>query len=1692
MEARPDVILMANGHDISATKKRIRTISVTVGADLRSAYSLTYDQAPFSNTSRLTLVELYGTNAAVATDGTVTPPTTGLMKKRIASFDYQDTGASYTLVANVLPRLAPSYKTTARSVDGMNLNGKDDLHGDVESGTWHEGDHWDDPDYWEEELKKERKRVVFNADGTFAVGTADGINGVQFVGRFDGSRNFRDLIYNNVANRRVEQTWGVSVPCSSAPAAYQAACEALPTGIDFRKRVVVDVEGNGIDSLHEFDPNDAPFEDADFMGVVDLEGNGRQELLFSDDDENNTVYKWRLVNGVWVRTPMAAIIDCEGTVSCAVADVNGDGATDAIQFRHANDQNTANIYLSTGRSLKLHGSVTLPGADPVGRLFTDYDNDGKNDFLIMEDPGDTDDNKPRIYALQFASSQNSLVKFLPFAIRDADTVGDFNGDGLPDFVGDQSSSPLAGLVAHLSNPGAANPNLLKSVLNELGATISVDYGPSSQWANGYMPQVMHAVTRLSVNDGRGQVAATSYSYAGGKYDPVARKFLGYRKIVETKPLANGEAAAPSVETTYRQDLASYGLPELTVYKNGAGAVRKQVDETWWVHLGSKPYRALNIQTDTTLSENTSRTLSVTRTFDAWGNLRDEHDLGRIDVAGDERWTARRWTANTEAFITGLLSAETVWPDVGAEMPLKATYFLYDGAASYTTPPTKGDLTRILRKVSYDAGAPIDTVVENFAYDSFGNRIRAIDGANNRTEWDYDDDYHLYPVTERSPRYFANGTLLADPRHVTTADYNFLCDLPAKRTDLNGIDHTYLYDPFCRLKDYRNAGTGFYRLISYVSEGSAAAQHLRVYEPLPNGVGSTYKSSYFDGRGRVWRERSYGDAAADPVRLVDTDHDARSNVARKSHPYFYGETAQWTQTTYDWADRPLVTTNPDPDGSSRSHAYYLYPNDVLNYSDNVPLSYMRQVDELGRTSIIYSSSWGDVIRTTQALEDGSSHYEIRSYDRFHRLTKVRDVGGAVWSYLYDMMGNRIEASDPDLGKWSYEYDAANQLVKQTDARSTVTAMSYDQLGRLLKRWVVSPSVSDPVLVENIYDEARTGYFNVGQLTTSKNTAAIHRIDYGKSGNALKREAVIDGHSHVTLVTEDKSHKPTRIRYTPGTLDVGTSADPWTYTVNGQLYSIPGYIDATEYEADGQTRTITYVNGVVTAFTYSPTRRWLTSVRTTRGATVLFDNIYTRDLAGRIRAINGVAATDDWTYSYNHLDWLMSTNNAGNNRLDETFAYAPNGNLLSRTRLADAFTYPSGWHPRPHAPVKLGATTIDYDANGNMTADGSRVLTWDAANRLDKVTIGAAETTFAYGPDGARAKKAHSLGSITLYPSADVEINATGGTIDLADYTRYPHPDIKVVGATKYWLHRDHLASVRFVTNEAGAVVEQTGYAAYGEQVVAATGQPNTGFQTKKGYIGERYDPETGLLYLNARYMDPKFGRFISPDDWDPTALGVGTNRYAYALNDPVNNADNNGHIVTSDRSNDANYTTSGRDWAGGSSSANYGGRVGGSGGEFAGISYKTETHFREVGQVVAPLGVFGPPVPPQSIPGTPAYEQWQQDSKTLGDIISDWWSDRLANVKATPGVPETLVGIQDKKAKLQGKRHLSGPLAPENGGIGDVDADFDTLTGGVSTPVTPGLGYPEGTIMGANGISKRPDGKIDIPSRGSKPHETLHY
>jgi hypothetical protein len=50
----------------------------------------------------------------------------------------------------------------------------------------------------------------------------------------------------------------------------------------------------------------------------------------------------------------------------------------------------------------------------------------------------------------------------------------------------------------------------------------------------------------------------------------------------------------------------------------------------------------------------------------------------------------------------------------------------------------------------------------------------------------------------------------------------------------------------------------------------------------------------------------------------------------------------------------------------------------------------------------------------------------------------------------------------------------------------------------------------------------------------------------------------------------------------------------------------------------------------------------------------------------------------------------------------------------------------------------------------------------------------------------------------------------------------------------------------------------------------------------------------VLAMLAMSVNSANARFVSPDNMDPTLPGVGTNRYSYAGNDPINKSDPNGH------------------------------------------------------------------------------------------------------------------------------------------------------------------------------------------------------
>ena len=121
----------------------------------------------------------------------------------------------------------------------------------------------------------------------------------------------------------------------------------------------------------------------------------------------------------------------------------------------------------------------------------------------------------------------------------------------------------------------------------------------------------------------------------------------------------------------------------------------------------------------------------------------------------------------------------------------------------------------------------------------------------------------------------------------------------------------------------------------------------------------------------------------------------------------------------------------------------------------------------------------------------------------------------------------------------------------------------------------------------------------------------------------------------------------------------------------------------------------------------------------------------------------------------------------------------------------------------------------------------------------------------------------------------------------------------------------------------------------------------------------------------------------------------------------------------------------------------------------------------------------------------AYTAWELH-KELNQLHNE---SAPSDVPKSPPLPDRLVGANPRKGS--GKTAKSDGLAPENGGTGDPEKDFDKLTGGDSGPAPSGKNYPAGTRLGGNKISLRPASgengpRIDIPANGDKPPETLHY
>jgi RHS repeat-associated protein len=188
----------------------------------------------------------------------------------------------------------------------------------------------------------------------------------------------------------------------------------------------------------------------------------------------------------------------------------------------------------------------------------------------------------------------------------------------------------------------------------------------------------------------------------------------------------------------------------------------------------------------------------------------------------------------------------------------------------------------------------------------------------------------------------------------------------------------------------------------------------------------------------------------------------------------------------------------------------------------------------------------------------------------------------------------------------------------------------------------------------------------------------------------------------------------------------------------------------------------------------------------------------------------------------------------------------------------------------------------DANGNLTSESNRSLSWDAANRLVGLESGTLQTSIAQNGLGLGVRITVSDNSIVTTDEYKIECglhlpceSRSVGSFDIGRQFELGF----MAGTTANFEVADHLGSAAAVTTTAAAVNAAYQYAPFGE-VVAGSG-------AARSYTGFRQLPNTQLMLARFRAYDPITARWSSED---PVGLFDGPNKYSYVHNNPTNYRD----------------------------------------------------------------------------------------------------------------------------------------------------------------------------------------------------------
>ena len=705
-----------------------------------------------------------------------------------------------------------------------------------------------------------------------------------------------------------------------------------------------------------------------------------------------------------------------------------------------------------------------------------------------------------------------------------------------------------------------------------------------------------------------------------------------------------------------------------------------------------------------------------------------------------------------------------------------------------------------------------------------------------TVWKSKSEVYYYQYKDSNkylPEYISNAESLV----YTYYDY----DIFGNTTDTE-VGQFEVVDGKTRPSSYRKIKTS----AQYSSDGS-----LLKWQENGNGQRTTYTYTKYRDVGMTT------DAKNNSVVSLENDMNDRPRMS-----YINGKIS--VAYTYD---RGLLT--------KIDRGFYL-GNDPAPVKQYYNMSY----DSFGNMEQVSIGADPDTARVlvNYSYGENNNHLDSMTYGNGDRI-----------EYLYDEL-DRVEfeiykdSTGTVTKKYQYVYNAEGALAKKLDVTyedavdngtADTVNYEYDSLGRLIHSNMVDAN-GISMLTEHLYDRQNRIEEQAWQLrnTDGSYTTYMEEYQYRGSDGSIKKMVPAIGNS-----VDFGYDKIARL-------------SNWSNDVYSRTYNYKNI------ESDRTTTQIASIAYAADGTSFAP-----------------FTLNYTYDLVGNISAISSTQlSSQNTSYEYDEQGQMVVENINGNSY---EYVYDDGGNLREVLQVngdvkTPIHTYTYGDSQWVDLLTAYDSQSITYDEIGNPTSyyNGTRWdFNWAQGRQLTTASRNGKIIDYTYDMAGIRDSKTvktlnnNQVTDTVTYKYLTLSGKVMRQTWKVKDeegekeyvinfaYDNSGNPYAFAYEGTTYYYVLNQQGDVIRIVDANGVTKAQYQYNAWGK-ILSATG--DMADINPLRYRGYYYDTETGFYYLQSRYYDPTIGRFINADVFTSTGQGfIGSNMFAYCLNNPVTNADETG-------------------------------------------------------------------------------------------------------------------------------------------------------------------------------------------------------